>query len=98
MEQDRAILYIVTGINLIAFIAMGIDKLLAIKRKRRIPENSLLLIALLGGGVGFALSMVIFRHKLSKMRFRIIAAVSIVFYWALLFAYINGVSGIFKFY
>lgn len=98
MEQHRAILYIVTAMNVLALLAMGIDKMLAIKGKRRIPENTLLLIALLGGGVGFTLSMVMFRHKLSKARFRIIAGVSVIFYWAVLFAYIYETSAIFKFY
>ncbi len=88
MDQHRAILYIVTVINILALVTMGIDKMLAIKGKRRIPENTLLLIALLGGGVGFTLSMVMFRHKLSKVRFRIIAGMSVVFYWTVLFVYI----------
>lgn len=98
MDQHNAILFVVTTINIFALAAMGIDKMLAIKGKRRIPENTLLLIALLGGGVGFTLSMVIFRHKLSKVRFRIIAAVSVVFYWIVIFAYIYTSGAIFKFY
>lgn len=98
MDQNKAILYIVTAINIIALATMGIDKMLAIKGKRRIPESTLLLIALLGGGVGFALSMVLFRHKLSKVRFRIVAGISVVFYWTLLFAYIFQSGAIFNFY
>jgi uncharacterized membrane protein YsdA (DUF1294 family) len=93
MDQHRVILYIVTAINALAFVTMGIDKLKAIKGKRRISENTLLIFALLGGGAGFSLAMVLFRHKLSKARFRIMAAVSIAFYWVVLFSYIYLQTG-----
>lgn len=93
MDQTRWILYIVTIVNILALGIMGIDKLLAIKGKRRISENTLLIFALLGGGVGFSLSMVLFRHKLSKVRFRIIAGASVVFYWMGLFFYIYSKTG-----
>ena len=42
------IIYLVI-INLIAFLAMWLDKRKAEKGKWRIPENSLLLLVLLGG-------------------------------------------------
>jgi uncharacterized membrane protein YsdA (DUF1294 family) len=45
------IIYLVI-INLIAFLAMWLDKRKAEKGKWRIPENSLLLLVLLGGGIG----------------------------------------------
>lgn len=62
-------IYILSLINLISFIVFGWDKRLAIRHKRRIPENTLLGISLLGGIGGAALGMVVFNHKVSKKSF-----------------------------
>ena len=56
-------------VNSIAFATAGYDKYLAIKNKRRIPENTLFSIALLGGSVGLLFAMLLFRHKTSKSSF-----------------------------
>jgi uncharacterized membrane protein YsdA (DUF1294 family) len=58
-------------VNLAEFITMGTDKLLAKARKRRIPEASLFLLALLGGGAGGVLGMLCFRHKTRHRRFSV---------------------------
>lgn len=60
---------ILTVINIGAFFLMGIDKLHAVREKRRIPEATLMTIAALGGAVGILLGMVIFKHKTSKVKF-----------------------------
>ena len=39
-------------INIISFIIMGLDKLFAIKNKRRISENTLLFLSIIGGVFG----------------------------------------------
>lgn len=49
--------------NLAAFGAMGWDKHLARSGGRRIPEKTLLSLALLGGGIGAWFGMKQFRHK-----------------------------------
>ena len=64
------IIYLVI-INLIAFLAMWLDKRKAEKGKWRIPENSLLLLVLLGGGIGGIAGMYTFRHKTKKAKFYI---------------------------
>ena len=64
------IIYLVI-INLIAFLAMWLDKRKAEKGKWRIPENSLLLLVLLGGGIGGIAGMYTFRHKTKKFKFTI---------------------------
>ena len=64
--------YIITYvivINLIAFLAMYIDKRKAKKGKRRIPEKTLFILVGLGGGIGGILGMYLFRHKTKKTRF-----------------------------
>ncbi len=58
-------------INLIGFLSMGIDKLKAKKDWWRIPEGTLLMIAILGGGIGSILGMYTFRHKTKKMKFTV---------------------------
>ena len=50
-------------INIIGFFSMLIDKRRAIKNKRRIPEKTLFLIAIIGGSVGSIAGMRLFRHK-----------------------------------
>ena len=60
-------------INLVTFLAFGVDKLKA-KRKsasiRRVPEKTLFLLAALGGSVGALLGMKVWRHKTLHKTFR----------------------------
>ena len=56
--------------SLVAFIAMGADKRKARKRKWRVPEATLFLFALLGGGLGATLGMHVFHHKTKHWYFR----------------------------
>lgn len=62
------IIYLVI-INLIAFLAMYIDKRRAKYGKWRIKEHTLFILALLGGSIGAIAGMYTFRHKTKKMRF-----------------------------
>ena len=64
------IIYLIV-INIIGFLAMGIDKHQAKMANRRIPENTLLSLTILGGGVGTILGMYIFHHKTKKQKFTI---------------------------
>ena len=58
------IIYLII-VNLIAFIAMYLDKRKARYGKWRIPEQSLLVLALIGGSIGSIIGMYSFRHKTS---------------------------------
>lgn len=58
-------------INLIGFISMYIDKRKAKKHKWRISENTLILIAFIGGSVGSLIGMHLFRHKTKHIKFYI---------------------------
>lgn len=62
-------IYILLIINLFTFIFFGWDKKLAVKHKRRIPENTLLGLTCMGGTGGAIVGMLIFRHKVSKKSF-----------------------------
>ena len=50
-------------VNLIAFAVYGADKRRAKKDKRRVPEKTLFLLALIGGSVGALAGMYTYRHK-----------------------------------
>lgn len=50
-------------INILAFITFGADKSKAKRHAWRIPEKTLFLLALLGGGIGALLGMYTFHHK-----------------------------------
>jgi len=62
------IIYLII-INLIGFYIMWSDKRKAKKGKWRIPENTLFMITLLGGGIGTIAGMYAFRHKTQKLKF-----------------------------
>ncbi len=66
---------------------MLIDKQKAKRGAWRIPEKSLFIITLLGGGIGTIVGMYLFRHKTKKMYFTIgfpvilISEVALLIYW-----------------
>ena len=64
----RVLLYLL-AINIIAFLAMGIDKWKAKRGAWRIPEQTLISLVLLGGGIGGIAGIYTFRHKTKKPRF-----------------------------
>lgn len=64
------IIYIIV-INLISFFAMFLDKRKAKYGRWRIPEQTLLILALIGGSIGGIIGMYTFRHKTQKLRFSV---------------------------
>ena len=64
------IIYLIV-INLIAFFAMYLDKRKAKYGKWRIPEQTLLILAIIGGSIGGIAGMYTFRHKTQKLRFSV---------------------------
>lgn len=58
-------------INLVGFLAMGIDKYKAQRDLWRIPEGTLITIALIGGSIGAIIGMKTFRHKTKKLKFSV---------------------------
>ena len=64
------VIYLVV-INILGFLIMGLDKWKDKNGKWRIPENTLLLFTILGGGIGTISGMYIFRHKTKKAKFTV---------------------------
>lgn len=58
-------------IDLLALLVSGWDKLSAIQGRRRVPENTLMLLAVLLGGMGLYLSFFLFHHKIRKKKFMV---------------------------
>lgn len=65
----KNILIYLLSINLLTFFLMWLDKIKAKKGKWRIPENTLLTFALLGGSIGGIIGMYTFHHKTKKAKF-----------------------------
>ena len=64
------VLYYIVIINILTFIVYGIDKLKAKKGKWRIPESTLLLLAVFGGSIGAFLGMKVWHHKTMHKKFK----------------------------
>lgn len=72
-------------VNIVAFFLMGIDKKKAQIGAWRIPEKTLFLSAILGGGVGAIAGMQLFRHK-TRHRSFVIGMPLILLAWVILLA------------
>ena len=57
--------------NVAAFLLYGYDKMQAKRDRRRVPEKTLFLVALMGGSVGALAGMYHFRHKTRHWQFRL---------------------------
>ena len=58
------------AVNIATFLLYGIDKYKAKKAKWRIPETTLLLLAVLGGSIGAWVGMLIWHHKTMHKKFK----------------------------
>lgn len=66
--MDLLFVYLVI-VNAVTFLLYGLDKWKARKGKERIPERTLLGLAVIGGSVGAFAGMQFFRHKTKKIKF-----------------------------
>ena len=65
----KLLLVWLAGVNLALLVLMGWDKAAAIRGSRRVPEQTLLALAVIGGSSGGILGMLLFRHKTKKSAF-----------------------------
>ena len=63
MDPVVGLALLLAAVNLVSFTVYGADKRRARKGKRRVPEKTLFLLALVGGSVGALAGMYTFRHK-----------------------------------
>ena len=64
--------------NIIAFILYGLDKKYSREGRWRIPEKTLLGIAMIGGAAGAWIGMQTFRHKTKHLSFRVLVPVVVL--------------------
>lgn len=57
-------------INIVTLIVYGADKLKAKRHQWRIPESTLILLAVIGGSIGALLGMKIWHHKTKHKKFK----------------------------
>ena len=57
-------------INIVAIAVYGWDKLCAKRHAWRMPEMTLIALALLGGSIGAIVAMRLFRHKTLHLKFK----------------------------
>lgn len=74
----NSVLIVAVVWNIIAMLLYGIDKYCARKKKRRISEKCLILVAFLFANLGAMLGMIIFNHKTSKTKFRVMIPLAFV--------------------
>ena len=75
--------------NIAVFLLYGTDKFFSIKKMSRVPENVLILTALLTGGIGAFAGLYLFRLKTRKLKFRIFIPFTLI---------ISGIYLIWAFY
>lgn len=68
--MDAVTIYFL-AINIVLFVVMGVDKYRAIRRRWRIPETTLFILALVGGACGGTVGMYSFRHKTKHWYFAV---------------------------
>lgn len=65
------LIYYIIAVNIVGVFIMAWDKMKARAGAWRIPEDSLILIALVGGSAGIYVGMKIFRHKTRHFKFSV---------------------------
>lgn len=76
------IVYYFIFVNVMGALLSFYDKLAAKKKWTRVPERTLFLWTLLGGGIGVYLSMLFIRHKTLHMKFML--GIPLILAWQVL--------------
>ena len=85
--MNDLVIYLV-GINVLTFLIYGIDKWKARRGKWRIPEDTLIWLAIAGGCIGALLGMYLFRHKTQHRKFTLGIPVILLIQGALVYFFL----------
>lgn len=69
MNTNVLLIYYLLGINAMTFALYGIDKFKSKKGWWRIPENTLLMLVVIGGSMGALCGIRLFHHKTKHKKF-----------------------------
>lgn len=73
MSRELKLILFIVGywifVSIIAVIITILDKYFAVHKKRRIPEETLMLISAFGGSVAMFITMKVIHHKTRKPKF-----------------------------
>ena len=78
-------LSLVFVMSVVCFTAYGLDKRRAVNGSRRVPEQTLHMLALLGGWPGGLLGQQQFRHKTKKLSF-------VIVFWCVVMLHVAAIS------
>lgn len=67
---EVVLIYLLT-VNAVGFLLMTVDKYKAKKNLWRIPESTLMTVALIGGSIGSLIGMYTVRHKTKHLKFTV---------------------------
>lgn len=82
--MKRLILIYLLVINVLTFFIYGIDKWKAKRKRWRIPEDTLLGLAAIGGSLGAWIGMQVWHHKTLHLKFKYGVPVMLILHIALL--------------
>lgn len=85
----REFIYYLIGVNVLTFLLYGIDKWKARREKWRIPEDTLIWLAIAGGSIGALLGMYLFRHKTQHRKFTLSVPVILLVQVALIYFFLQ---------
>ena len=83
--MTKLLLYYLLAINVITLVVYIADKIKAKRHMWRIPESTLLSLAIIGGSISAPIDIFVIRHKSQHPKFRI--GVPIIFILQLTVAY-----------
>ena len=87
-----ALLWLYLGASLLSFAVYALDKAAAQRGGRRTPENTLHMLALVGGWPGAMVAQQRLRHKTKKESFRLVFWITVVLNLVALGAVLAGYS------
>ena len=78
LDRQHALVIHHAFFSISTFLLFGLDKVFAVKSRRRVAERNLLAMSFLGGAFRAILGIVMFRHKTRGLSFRVLVPVAFI--------------------
>lgn len=66
-------------LSIVSMVVTIVDKINAVRHRRRVPEKTLLILAALGGSVAMYLTMLVIHHKTKHIKFMLGIPIIVLF-------------------